>query len=183
MDSHKEENATENNANMDVTLSGDTYLRKEPDPIVQEILKDSITSTGFDAPNLSRSECYVGNDRSATDSSMSLPASTILLTAKPFKSRIPVRQGATTPSDYDRLSAYSGRSTPTGYDSMCTSFNNELVHTNEATPNVALRPGCTKRQLSTNLNKMSLKREASLPPYPLYNDARKVFTQTQNQHA
>ena len=113
-------------------LNEHNITKGEHKPVVQDILQDAISNSVFDSPNLLNSECYANNDASATDSCMSLPASTVLLTAKPFKSRIPVRRGgATTPSDYDRMSNCSGRSTPTfrnSLDPMSSSFTNGFVN-------------------------------------------------------
>ena len=161
-------------------LEEDNPNKIDPKPVVQEILKESISNTAFDSPSLENSECYSGNDLSATDSCMSLPASTVLLTAKPFKSRIPVRRGgATTPSDFDRMSTCSGRSTPTFHNSidpMSTSLNAGYVNINYESredlklsthvtpPTIAPKPTYIKGQIPRRLNKMSLKRETSLPP-------------------
>ena len=154
--------------------------KMNPEPVVQEILKDSISNSAFDSPTLENSECYSGNDLSTTDSCMSLPASTVLLSAKPFKSRIPVRRGgATTPSDFDRMSTCSGRSTPTFHNSidpMTSSLNTGYVNinyesredlnssTHVSPPTIAPKPTYIKGQIPRRLNKMSLKRETSLPP-------------------
>ena len=115
-------------------LDEDTLNKADPKPVVQDILKDAISNTAFDSPSLQNSECYNGQDLSTTESCMSLPASTVLLTAKPFKSKIPVRRGGcTTPSDFDRMSTCSGRSTPTFYNSidpMTSSLNSGYVSIN-----------------------------------------------------
>ena len=161
-------------------LDEDNPNKLDPKPVVQEILKDSITNVAFNSPSLENSECYNGNDLSATDSCMSLPASTVLLTAKPFKSRIPVRRGgATIPSDFDRMSTCSGRSTPTFHnsiDTMSSSLNAGYVNINYESkedltssthvtpPTIAPKPTYIKGQIPRRLNKMSLKRETSLPP-------------------
>ena len=161
----------------------DNHMKEEPEPVVQGILKDAMSNIAFDSPNLLQSECYAGDDMSTTDSCMSLPASTILLTAKPFKSRIPIRRGgATTPSDYDRMSNHSGRSTPTfrnSLDPMSSSFTNGYVNINHeykredslpssfgvVPPSIAPKPAYIKGQLPRRFNKIPLKRETSLPPF------------------
>ena len=162
------------------SLDKQSLAKEEHKPVVQEILQGAISNTTFVSSNLLDSACYASNDASATDSCMSLPASTVLLTAKPFKSRIPVRRGgATTPSDYDRMSNCSGRSTPTFYNSLdplTSSFTNGFVNVNYESkedfnslvgtvpPIIAPKPAYIKGQLPRRLNKMSLKRETSLPP-------------------
>ena len=163
-----------------------TPEKGEVEPVVQGILQDSLLSTtDFESSTLLQSECYAGEDASITESCMSLPASTMLLTAKPFKSRIPVRRGGnTTPSDYDRMSNCSGRSTPTfhnGLETMTTSFPSSYINsiydpklddstslaTGTAPPSIAPKPSYVKGQLPRRLNKMSLRRETSLPPLAL----------------
>ena len=157
----------DNKTNGTNMLNGDNLIKQDSESIVQGILKDSISNSTFNSDSLLQSECYAAEDPSTTDSCMSLPASTMLLTAKPFKSRIPVRRGgATTPSDYDQMSTCSGRSTPTFRNDLEPMSSSYTLSSSSSMvpPLIAPKPTYIKGQLPRKLNKMTLKRETSLPP-------------------